>query len=68
MLRGRAHLAERDGTGEARAVVVDRRRLFALDGIASPFALVVGITSRVVSATTAPDDSTGWQRSLTPVS
>lgn len=46
--------SDADGAGSARsAVAVDRRRFFALAGIAGASALVVGITSRVVSATTS---------------
>lgn len=39
--------------GAADGVSVDRRRFFALAGIAGASALVVGITSRVVSATSS---------------
>src|SRR5690606_19570798 len=39
--------------GAAAGVSVDRRRFFALAGIAGASALVVGITSRVVSATSS---------------
>ncbi|PKI92771.1 oxidoreductase [Actinomycetales bacterium SN12] len=37
--------------GAGSAVAVDRRRFFALAGIAGASALIVGVTSRVVSAT-----------------